>query len=81
MTIHPSCVVLCKCESGFFNGPKAACEVTEEERNAAVEYNQIASTLLEKSLSKMEPSVATGEVQASTLKGMLQPELMDARKP
>ena len=47
MTIHPSCVVLCKCESGFFNGPRVACEVTEAERNSAVKYNQIASTFVE----------------------------------
>ena len=56
-TIHPSCVVQCDCDNGYFNGPLLACDVTAEERDAAISFNSVATIFLDKSLAKMETSV------------------------
>ena len=77
MTIHPSCVVQCDCDNGYFNGPLLACDVTAEERDAAISFNSVATIFLDKSLAKMETSVENGQIQATTLSGMVKPELMD----
>ena len=77
MTIHPSCVVQCDCDNGYFNGPLLACDVTAEERGAAIAFNSVATNFLAKSLGKMEASIENGQIQATTLSGMVMPELMD----
>ena len=73
MTIHPSCVVQCDCDNGYFNGPLLACDVTAEERGAAIAFNSVATTFLAKSLAKMETSIENGQIQATTLSGMVMP--------